>query len=103
MFQQHPWVLRALVVQREEPCAQSRDVPRAWPTSPPSRASVGHEPTDHPSDHRPSERTITMHSFNTSLVETLVKDRQRDLHRVAGHSRQRRDAERRRERQRQRR
>jgi hypothetical protein len=41
-----------------------------------------------------------MHSFNTLLVDTLVKDRQRDLHRVAGHTRQRRDLERRRERQR---
>ena len=41
-----------------------------------------------------------MYSFNSLLVEHLVKDRQRDLHRVAGHSRQRREVERRRERQR---
>ncbi len=44
-----------------------------------------------------------MHMFNTMLTETLVEQRHAELRRVAGHTRLRRDAERRRERQRQRR
>jgi hypothetical protein len=41
-----------------------------------------------------------MNTIHPLLTEALVKDRQRELHRIAGNSRPRRDVERRRERQR---
>jgi len=41
-----------------------------------------------------------MYTLHTMLAETLVKDRQRDLHRVAGNSRPHRSPTRWRERQR---
>jgi hypothetical protein len=50
--------------------------------------------------HRTTELRGTMNMLNVQLADTVVKDRQRDLHRVAGNSRPHRSPTRWRERQR---
>ena len=56
MFQQHPWVLRALVANARSRCGESPASP-AHADRPARPTSVCDEPTPHPSDHRPSQRT----------------------------------------------
>jgi hypothetical protein len=67
------------------------------PEPPPSTIRTDH---DHHTDMNRPEGTTAMNLLNVQLARSVVEDRQRDLHRVAGNSRPHRSPARWRERQR---